>query len=314
MDIFNPKFVRRVDAALLPARGDEQEPHLGEQVLRTPGSYGEAQVVLLGCPQDEGVRRVGGRSGAAQGPAEIRRALYRLSTHGLRKLRLLDLGDIVIQPRLEQTHGLLQQWIQRLVDDGKRVIVLGGGSDLSYASCSALSLASPALLAFNIDAQFDVRTGEPSSVTAFRQLLEEGYIKPDLLYQIGFQPALNSTLHADYLREKGVHTCSLAGLRELGVVPTFKRVLRRKAGFESVFWSFDLDVVCAADAPGVSQPSAIGLSGEQLCEIAALAGAESRTRVVEFTEVNPAHDLDGRTSRLAAMAIWHYLAALDPQL
>lgn len=315
MDIFNPKYVRRIEQNLFYSRGDLNDPRLGERVARTPGHYGEAQVVILGCPQDEGVRRNFGRPGAAQGPTEIRRALYKLTVNGLARLRLLDLGDIVIQAKLEQTHALLQQWVQRLVEDGKRVIVLGGGNDISYATCSGMSLASPALLALNIDAHFDVRADQPcNSGTAYRQLLEEGFIKPDLFYQIGYQPALNSNIYADYLRLKGVSTVSLAGLRELGVATTFKKVLRKKAGFESIFWGFDLDVVHSTDAPGVSAPSAIGLSGEQFCEIAAIAGSDARTRVIEFTEVNPVHDVDGRTSRLAAMAIWHYLAALEPQL
>lgn len=315
MDIFNPKFVRRVEPSLFYTRDDVDDPRMGDHVMRTPGQYGEAQVVMLGCPQDEGVRRNGGRTGAAQGPAEIRRAFYRLANHGLEKLRLLDLGDIVVQPKLEQTHSLLQQWVQKLVEDGKRVIVLGGGNDISYASCSGLSLAAPSLLAFNVDAHFDVRADVPcNSGTAYRQLIEEGFIKPDLFYEIGYQPALNAAVYADYLREKGVSSVSFTGLRELGVVNTFKRALKKKASFETVFWGFDLDVVCAADAPGVSAPSAIGIRGEDLCEIATIAGTELRTRVVEFTEVNPAHDIDGRTSRLTAMAIWHYLAALTPQL
>jgi formiminoglutamase len=316
MDLFNPKFIRRVDQNIYYSRGDANDPRLGECVARTtPGHYGEAQVVLIGCPQDEGVRRNFGRPGAAQGPQEIRRALYRLTVNGLENLRLLDLGDLVIQQRLEQTHALLQQWVQRLIEDGKRVIVLGGGNDISYASCSALSLATPSMLAFNVDAHYDVRENQPcNSGTPYRQLIEEGFLKPSMFYEIGFQPALNSAVYAEYLRAKGVNTCSLAGLREIGVAATFKRALKRKSNFEAVFWGFDLDVVCAADAPGVSAPSAIGLSGSELCEIAAIAGGDPRTRVVEFTEVCPAHDLDGRTSRLAALAIWHYLAALEPQL
>jgi formiminoglutamase len=71
-------------------------------------------------------------------------------------------------------------------------------------------------------------------------------------------------------------------------------------------------VVNASEAPGVSAPNPLGLTGTELCELAALAGAEPRTRVVEFSEVNPAFDVDGRTARLAAAAIWRYLAAVAP--
>jgi len=86
-----------------------------------------------------------------------------------------------------------------------------------------------------------------------------------------------------------------------------RRALRENDQARAVFWGFDLDVVNAAEAPGVSAPNPLGLSGAELCELAALAGAEPRTRIVEFSEMNPAFDLDGRTARLAAAAIWHYL-------
>ena len=63
-----------------------------------------------------------------------------------------------------------------------------------------------------------------------------------------------------------------------------------------------LAAVCAADAPGVSAPNPTGMRGEELCQIAAFAGAHPRTRVLEFSEVNPPYDIDLRTCRLAAVA------------
>jgi formiminoglutamase len=98
-------------------------------------------------------------------------------------------------------------------------------------------------------------------------------------------------------------------VRAQGWQEAFSQILARR-DHESVFWGFDLDAVRVCDAPGVSAPNPIGMSGDELCELAELAGAEPRTRVVEFSEVSPAFDMDGRTSRLTAIAIWHYLAAL----
>lgn len=312
MDIFNEKFIRKPEAKLFYSRQDPNDPRLGEQVWRSFADYGLAQVVLMGCPQDEGVRRNGGRPGAALAPTEIRRALYRMTVNGIENLRVLDLGDLAPQATLEQTHALQQQWVQRLLEDGKRVVVLGGGNDISYPDVSALALVAPKLLAFNIDAHFDVRADQPcNSGTPYRQLLEEGYLKPELFFEMAYQPFANSPVYARYLRDKGVSSVSLSGLREQGVAATFKRVLRKK-NFDVIFWGFDLDAVRASDAPGVSAPNPAGLTGEELCELATLAGADERTRVVEFSEVNPAFDVDQRTSRLTAAAIWHYLAALAP--
>src|SRR5439155_21579169 len=46
----------------------------GDHAALAPG-----RAVLIGFPQDEGVRRNGGRTGAAEAPDEIRRWLYRLT-------------------------------------------------------------------------------------------------------------------------------------------------------------------------------------------------------------------------------------------
>lgn len=311
MDIFNPKHLHRPDPILFHSRRDPGDLRLADTVVTNFDAYGEAQVVILGSPQDDGVLRSGGRPGAADGPTEIRRCLYRLSSAGVGALRVLDLGDIVPQERIEATHALHQQWVQQLLEDGKRVLTLGGGSDIAYPDCSALSFVAPGLMAFNIDAHFDCRAdATPNSSTPFRQLLEEGCIKPQMFCEIGYQVHANSSVAEQYLRDRGVSMCSLKGLRELGIAPTFKRVLRNKNKFDASFWAFDLDSVRASDAPGVSSPNPDGFSAQEFCQIAEIAGADDRTRVIEFVEVNPVCDVDARTSRLAAVAIHHYLSAL----
>lgn len=295
-------------------RGDDRDARLGDRVGRGAGVYERAQVVVVGCPQDEGVRRNGGRPGAAQGPAEIRRALYRLTTHGLGELGLHDAGDVVPAATLEDTHAALEAAVAQLLADGKRVVVLGGGNDISYPDCAALARAAKDVLAFNVDAHLDVRPDAPrNSGTPYRQLLEEGLLAGRRFHELGSQPFCTAVAHADYLKEKGAHVTPLAALRRKGAARVVRRALREAAKAQAVFWGFDLDVVNAAEAPGVSAPNPLGLTGAELCELAAVAGAERRTRVVELTEVNPAFDLDGRTARLAATAIWHYLAGVAAQ-
>jgi formiminoglutamase len=223
---------------------------------------------------------------------------------------LFDLGDTIIQPTLEETHALQQSIVRQIIADGKRLVILGGGNDISYPDCSALAQAAGPVMAFNVDAHFDVRADHPcNSGTPYRQLLEQGFVKPDLFHEIGYQPFSNSPTYAHYLHDRGAHLCSLQNLRETGVVMAVRNVLQQHLdGDISLFWGFDMDVVCAADAPGVSAPNPTGLRGDELCQIAMLAGADARTRLAEFSEVNPAYDIDQRTSRLAAVAIWHVLS------
>jgi formiminoglutamase len=95
-------------------------------------------------------------------------------------------------------------------------------------------------------------------------------------------------------------------LRREGTVETIRRLLTQTDA-TSVFWGIDMDAVREADAPGVSAANPSGLYGEELCQIAGLAGQERRTRLIEITEVNPAFDPDRQTCRLAAVAIFYFL-------
>jgi formiminoglutamase len=309
MEIFSLANTRRPDESLFYRRGDPSDERLGEVVRTDELAYDAAQVVMLGCPQDEGVRRNRGRPGAAQAPDEIRRCLYRLGVANLEGLLIVDLGNTVIQATLEETHALHQAVVAQVIRDGKMLISLGGGNDVSYPDCAALASVVGDILAFNVDAHFDVRADAVrNSGTPYRQLIEDGFIRPDRFYEMGYQPFANSLIYAQYLREHGAHVQSLADLREGGLMQAFRNALRTDAA--AIFWGFDLDAVCAADAPGVSAPSPLGLTGDEFCQLAALAGSDPRTRVVEFSEVNPRYDLDQRTCRLTAVAIWRFLSAV----
>lgn len=301
----------RPDRALLFSRGDGNDPRLGEMVRTAPADFAAAQVVILGCPQDEGVRRNGGRVGAAQAPTEIRRYLYRLTVTHLEQLRLFDLGDTLIQPTLEATHELHQQVGQAVLGAGKTLIVLGGGNDISYPDCAALAqVADRDVLAFNLDAHYDVRADQPRhSGTPYRQLLSEGWLQPQHFYEMGHQPFANSPVYTQYLIEQGVHRFPLRQLHETGLLTVFANLLQQTSN-QAIFWGIDLDVVCAAEAPGVSAPNPLGISGAELCQLTELAGADPRTRLIEFSEVNPNYDVDGRTARLTAVAIYYFLSGL----
>lgn len=297
---------RRPDRSLFFRRNEPGDPRLGETVLHEPADYASADTVLLGCPQDEGVRRNGGRPGAALAPREIRFCLYKL-VH-VPGTRLFDLGDTRLCPTLEETHDRHHAVVRQLLADGKRVIVLGGGNDLSYPNCSALALAAGPVAAFNIDSHLDVReSAERHSGTPYRQLLDEGHLHPHDFFEIGSQRFAVSPAHLAYLKGLGAHVHSLSDLQHHGLAKTLRSALALTTA-RSIFWGLDMDAVRAADAPGVSAPCPTGLTARALCRIAAMAGAEPRSRLLEITEVNPAFDIDHATARLAALAIFHFLA------
>ncbi len=298
-----------VDGGLLYSRHDPDDPRLGDVVGRGRGDYPAAEVIVVGCPQDEGVRRNRGRAGAARAPAEIRAALYRYAvSEAHEQLRLFDAGDVKLGRTLEETHDALHAVVHRILADGKRVVVLGGGNDISYPDCSALARAAGRVLAFNVDRHLDVRADEPrNSGTPYRQLLEEGWLEPGMLHEVGINTFANSASYRRWAEERGVHVHLLGEVRRAGAGAMVRRIAR-SSDAEAIFLGFDLDAVHAAEAPGVSDPGPMGLTAVEVCAIADLAAADPRTRVIEISEVCPGCDVGGMTSRLAANIVVRALA------
>ena len=310
MNIFD--LTKKTDENLFYSRQDLNDIRMGDIVKRAPSDYEKVNVVILGCPQDEGVRRNKGREGASLAPTEIRRAFYQYvvdESHST--LSLFDLGDIRLGKILEETHDILYRIVRTILKDEKKLVVLGGGNDISYPNCSALSDITDNLLVFNIDRHYDVRADIPrNSGTPYRQLIEEKRIRPELFYEIGINSFANSPLYKQYLEEKGAHIYNLGDVREKGSGSLIHEIVER-TDTDGIFFGFDLDSVRAVDAPGVSDTSPMGLTAREICAIADVAASDLRTRIIEITEVNPIYDTGGITSKLAANIIMRALAVSD---
>ena len=300
MTIFNG--TTRPDSELFFKSHDPNDKKLGDIVAYREEDYAKSKFVIVGCPQDEGVRRNNGRVGAAEAPDKIRKCLYKISAPAKMKAgQLFDAGNIQIAETLEETHENQSRIVAQIISDGKIAIVLGGGNDISYPDCKALNQKHNKFLALNIDSHFDVRENKQrNSGTPYRQLLEEKIISHNNFFELASQPFANSEVYADYLKKKRVTVISIEQLHKKGVVKTLKKILKA-SNMPAIFWGIDMDSVRSSDAPGVSASYPTGLTAEEILSIAAIAGNDKRSRILEISEVNPKYDIDGRTCKLAAM-------------
>lgn len=305
-DIF--RLTNRPSDDLFYRKNDANDLRLGDLVSAKLEDYAAAEIVIVACPQDEGVRRSNGRIGASLAPGAIRKAFYKLTNFNI-SAAIFDLGNTIISETLEETHNAQTEIVRQLLKDKKKIIILGGGNDISYPDCKALALENSNLLAFNIDAHFDVRADSPrNSGTPYRQLLEEKLIAPSDFYEIAWQEFCNSPVYFDYLVELGVNLISLNEFRQLD---DFNLNVLKLRNDKALFWGFDVDAVRSSDAPGVSAPNPTGLLGDEFCDLAAVAGFQENTKIIEFTEVNPNFDSDGRTAKLVATAMHRFCAAVS---
>jgi formiminoglutamase len=288
------------------------DPRLG-RLLGSRLEKGDVpRAIILGFPSDEGVRRNGGRVGAAEGPVAIRNALYRLTpdarsdgSDGFDDLLgwTRDLGDLEVAGDVESDQRNLGEALAPHLQRGTFAIVLGGGHETSYGHFLGYVGAGHSVEIVNWDAHADVRElkeGKAHSGSPFRQAIEDRSGRCRRYTVAGLEPHLIARAHLELVQRHG------AAIWRDEVSSETIRALYRAAGAPTLV-SFDLDAVTQAEAPGVSAPNAGGLSGELWLEAAYWAGRCAAVTSADVVELNPRVDRDGQTARVAALTVWRLL-------
>jgi len=306
MPDFKPASVKTPDTG----PGDPRIGHL----LGTGDRAQGPRVVILGFPCDVGVARNSGRPGASRGPEAIRHWLYRFTPDprfpGMARLLTdgRDLGDLALSGDLAADQALLGEAVAEALSVGDIPVVLGGGHETAFGHFLGYVNAELPVSISNVDAHADVRElkgGQGHSGSPFRQALEHDSGRCRDYRVAGLQPQSVSVAHVDYLRERDCRFW----FREETSDDLVEHLYPAQGGDR--YATFCLDAVDAAFAPGVSAPAADGLAPGFWLGAAEKAGANANVRSFDVVELNPAHDVDGRTARLAALTVWRFLRGLS---
>ena len=303
------------------------DPRLAHWLADAPLTDG-TRVALVGFPSDAGVRRNGGRPGAADGPAAIRAALLRMTPDAqdpepfVRLLdRTADLGDVPVTGDVEADQLRLGETLAPLLarsapERAVVPIVLGGGHETAFGHFLGHVGAGRRVRALNWDAHADVRPlldgtpqgggGRAHSGSPFRQMIEHpsgacaGYTAAGLL------PWRVAAEHAAWVRARGgeiVWRDELSPARARALVAALDG---------PALASFDLDAVDGA--AGVSAPGVGGLDVATWLAAAEACGAAPHVASLDVVELSPRHDPGGRSATLAALTVWHMLRGLARRL
>lgn len=274
------------------------------------------KVVLIGFPSDEGVRRNNGRRGAANAPDQIRKALCKLTPDArfpeqfstlIRQTH--DSGDIPVTGDLEKDQQKLGEEVGAYLKKGVIPIILGGGHETAFGHFWGYVRAGLKVSVFNLDAHTDVRPlkkGKAHSGSPFRQVMEHHSDCCGTYFAAGLQPASVSINHLNFITENGGNY----RFRDETDISFIEKWFQKQES-ERLMVTFDMDSVDQAFAPGVSAPCANGLSSTLFTRAAYLAGKCLYVASFDVSEVNPEYDRDGQTSKLAALAVWNFLAGIS---
>ncbi len=276
-----------------------------------------AEVVIVGFPVDEGVRRNGGRVGAAGAPDAVRNALYRLTPNARfyaaftdLLTRTVDIGNIRPGSSLEEAQEALGRVAAHVLSAGSTLVVLGGGHETSYGHFLGYVEANTPVYIVNIDAHADVRPlvdGRGHSGSPFRQALEHPSGSCVGYTVAGLQKSRVPRRHVEYLRNRKAGMYWREDLRSLSPETVFSATRSDSARMVTL----DMDAIDVSFAPGVSAPSTNGLSVDEALAFAAAAGRDHLVRSLDIVETNPLYDHDTCTVRLAAALVWSFIDGLS---
>jgi len=327
---------REMDGELWSGRVDAEDGERGRrwhQVVRPvaaetsniAATTGPAGVALLGLASDAGVSRNRGRTGAAEGPTALRRMLANLAWHGGDTARLYDAGDVVCEgDALEDAQCGYGERLAALLRAGHFPIGLGGGHEIAWAAYQGIARAlagDPRLEQLgivNFDAHLDLRMppspGRGTSGTPFLQIAEARQAA-GLGFRylcLGASEAANTPALFDRAARLGTEVVLDVHAASPAAEATLQRFV---ANSSAVYLTFCLDVLPPAVAPGVSAPSALGVTLHRAVALLRSALADcghgrpgSKLLLADVAELNPHHDPDGRTARTAARLVYELAA------
>jgi formiminoglutamase len=268
---------------------------------------------LVGFECDLGVAANKGRIGAVKGPNAIRNALANLAWHG--DCSLSDVGNILAETNLVEAQTHYAQQISNCLEKNSFVVGLGGGHEMAWGSYQGLAQhfadkPNKKIGIINFDAHFDLRNPaqHTSSGTPFRQIAEYCQAQNQPFYYACVGVAESSNTSALFAYAKQTNTrylldieCNLNAAKQL-LEPMLKEV-------DELYVTVCLDAFPACVAPGVSAPSALGISVEFVINMLHWI-AQSQPAyhynwsLADIAEMNPHFDIDNRTAKLAARLVY----------
>jgi len=275
-----------------------------------------ADVKIFGYPDDEGIFLNGGKLGAAKGPAEIRKAFYKMTpTQEMESLIIKDEGDLDFKSStIEERHSFASQTVLENFD--QKVLSFGGGHDYGYVDGSAFikkfkgSKTKP--LVFNFDAHFDLRNLDKglSSGTPFFRLIED--FKDDFhLFEVGIQKQCNGKGLFEFAKAKSnittLHYDELYPTQEFNFKYFKNAVENFTVKKQDCFVSVDIDGFSSAFAPGCSQSWPTGFDMKSFFQMFDYLFERFNLHIVGIYEVSPPLDHEELTSRLAALISYRFL-------
>jgi guanidinobutyrase len=271
-------------------------------------------IAFVGVPIDIGTSN---RSGARYGPRQIRAESsllrpYNMATRAapFESLQVADIGDVAINPyNLQDSVRIIERAFDEILENGCKPITLGGDHTITLPILRAMKKKWGSVGLIHVDAHADVNDTMSNEKichgTVFRRAVEEGLLDCNRVAQIGLRGTGYAADDFDWCRNHGFLVVQVEDCWNRSLTPLMAQV-RDRLGEGPVYFTFDIDGIDPAYAPGTGTPEIGGLTVPQALEI--IRGARGLDIVgADVVEISPPYDPLGTTALLGANLAYELL-------
>ncbi len=256
----------------------------------------DSDLVIVGCSETRGN---GPGYNQDTTPDDVRREIYRLF-YWHNTINIADLGNVKKGASIEDTYAALKSVVSELVEQGKKVLIIGGSHDLTLAQYGAYVSLEKIIEATCVDAKIDLNmdTGLPSDNYLMEMLTgEPNFIRH--YNHIGFQsyfvhPHMLETI--DKLR----FDCFRVG-KVKESIEEMEPAIRN-----SHMLSFDISAIQNAHAPA-NRISPNGFTGEEACTLMKYAGMSPNISSIGIYGFLSSQDIHSLTSKQISHMVWYLI-------
>jgi len=203
-----------------------------------------------------------------------------------------DLGNTRHTVVASEMIDMVKKITTELVAKQKQLFILGGEHSITYGTFPSFPKETGYVV---FDAHYDLRDEfadiKLSHASYLRRIVEDN--GAENILHVGARAFVAEEL--SFLKENNIKTITDKEIRD-GMGPQLLR--DHVSSFDSIYSSFDLDVLDPAFAPGVGNPEAVGITSRELFDLID-SFKDTKVTGVDIVELNPYHD-NGATASLAA--------------
>ncbi|RMW37812.1 MAG: agmatinase [Nitrosopumilus sp.] len=210
----------------------------------------------------------------------------------LETVNIEDLGNTRHTVVASEMIDMVKKITTELVAKKRQLFILGGEHSITYGTYTSFPKDTGYVV---FDAHYDLRDEfadiKLSHASYLRRVVEER--GAENILHVGARAFVQEEL--EFLTEHKIKTISEKEIRD-GKGPQLLK--DHVSTFDTIYSSFDLDVLDPAYAPGVGNPEAVGITSRELFDMI-YAFQETKVIGADIVELNPYHD-NGATASLAA--------------